>query len=240
MASADYDLDGDLDIFFTHLMNESNTLYKNNSKGYYQDVSNKVALSRDSFAYTGWATGFLHINEDIYPDLLIFNGAVADTNKSGMAKPNLEQANQLFLGSKSGKFQLVKDDKSLNISKVSRGAAFGDIDNDGDLDVVANNNDAAAEIFINQLNPVKWFGFNRIIDTRIEAMLINEESGLKYQLQLKIDGSYASSQDGRIIISDSQLESFDALNFYQDKKLLKSFKLDTLQNSNSYTTIKLK
>jgi len=236
MALSDYDIDGDMDIFFTHLMNETNTLYRNNGKGYFQDVTNRTRLSKGGFSYTGWAARFLMVNNDIYPDLLVFNGAVASESSQAMA---LEQANQLYLNSATSQFQTITNEPWLKDKRVSRGAAFGDIDNDGDSDIVINNNNARAQILYNNLNPEKWLGlsFGGNLSTIDKIVLSNPRQ--KFQIKYKTDGSYASAHDPRIVLNQAQLETFDAINISLvngNTLLLKVSELPL----NHYSKVKLK
>lgn len=237
LALNDYDLDGDLDVFFTHLMNESNTLYKNNGKGYYSDVTNRSKLSAQSFAYTGWATGFLMVNNDIYPDLVIFNGAVADASEKQTDDASLKQANQLFLNSNSAKFTHIKDEKWLLKKAISRGAAFGDLDNDGDTDIVVNNNNGSADILINNLNPKKWMGMKIQDELHRNFKVELYNSNTTMQLNNHTDGAYASAHDDRIVFNQAQLEGFEGIRIlFKNKILLEK----PLISNNKYTTIILK
>ena len=237
MAMADFDLDGDLDVFFTHLMNESNTLYKNNGNGYFSDVTNRSKLSAQSFAYTGWATGFLNVNNDIYPDLLVFNGAVADSSDKQTNMISLKQANQLFINSKSAQFSTVLAEQWLLKKANSRGAAFGDLDNDGDIDIVINNNNESVDVLINNLNPSKWMGIKIKDDLYRNLKIELYNSKTKMQINNQTDGSYASAHDDRIVLNQSQLEYFEGLRIFAGNKTL----LDIpLMANNTYKTFKLK
>ncbi len=236
LAMSDYDLDGDLDVFFTHLMNESNTLYNNNGKGFFSDVTNRSKLSTQSYAYTGWAAGFLMVNNDIYPDLVVFNGAVADASQKNKDQPSLKQANQLFLNAENKVFSQIKDEKWLNEKAVSRGAAFGDIDNDGDIDIVVNNNNGPADILINNLNPEKWMGI-KIIDPEnrsLKVELYNEKHAMR--LNTNTDGSYASAHDDRIVINQAQIEYYKGIRIISNSTILLE---KPLIHNNKYTTIKI-
>ena len=237
MAIADYDLDGDMDVFFTHLMNESNTLYKNNGKGYFQDVTNRSKLSRDSFAYTGWATGFLQVNDDIYPDLIVFNGAVADASNKDSAMSSLKQSNQLFLNSKEAKFSTIKNESWLLQKAISRGAAFGDIDNDGDVDIMVNNNNGKAELLLNNQNPKQWLGL--IIKQKnhknMNVELVHANKSM--QIYQQTDGAYASAHDNRLVLNQAQLQYFDSIRISIDKKTVLE---QPLTSTNKYTTLEIK
>lgn len=239
MAVNDFDLDGDLDVFFTHLMNETNTLYKNNGKGYFQDITNRSGLASNSFAYTGWATGFLMVNNDIFPDLVVFNGAVADSSDKSTEMSDLKQSNQLYLNSSKGVFKTINNEKWLQQKHISRGAAFADLDNDGDVDIILNNNNDKAEILINNLNPKKWIGINYINNTMKNIRVKLIKGTQEYLINSQTDGSYASAHDGRIVLNQAQLEYFDTLLISRQDKTIKSIQLSTL-TSNKYHTIPIK
>lgn len=237
MAVADYDLDGDEDVFFTHLMNESNTLYKNNGKGFFQDVTNRSKLSRESFAYTGWATGFIHVNNDIYPDLVVFNGAVADASDKNTAMTSLAQANQLFLNGPNAQFKTVTGQKWLMHEAVSRGAAFGDIDNDGDVDIMVNNNHGKAELLLNNLNPKHWLGLEFKQQEPANLMVELVHSSKNTRIHLRTDGAYASAHDDRLLLNEAQVAHFDRIKVTKKGKVI----LDQpLERQNKYISVELK
>ncbi len=237
MAIADYDLDGDEDVFFTHLMNESNTLYKNNGKGFFQDVTNRSKLSRESFAYTGWATGFIHVNNDIYPDLMVFNGAVADASDKNSSMASLAQVNQLFLNGPKAQFETVTNQKWLKQSAVSRGAAFGDIDNDGDVDIMVNNNHGKAELMLNNLNPSQWLGMVIKQQEPANIMVDLVHSSKNTRIHLRTDGAYASAHDDRLLLNEAQLGHFERIKISKNGQVV----LDQpLMKHNKYITVELK
>ncbi|MBL4659141.1 MAG: VCBS repeat-containing protein [Alcanivoracaceae bacterium] len=237
MAIADYDLDGDMDVFFTHLMNESNTLYRNNGKGYFQDVTNRSKLSRDSFAYTGWAAGFLLVNDDIYLDLVVFNGAVADASNKDSEMSTLMQSNQLYLNSKEAQFSTIKNESWLLQKAISRGAAFGDIDNDGDVDIVVNNNNGKAELLLNNQNPDEWLGIT-IKQKKYQNINIELSSATKkMQIYRQTDGAYASAHDNRLVLNQAQLEYFDKITISINKKTVLE---QPLISSHKYITLEIK
>ena len=233
MAVTDYDLDGDFDVFFTHLMNESNTLYKNNGKGFFQDVTNRSQLSTSSFAYTGWATNFIHVNDDIYPDLIVFNGAVAGSAESNDLE-TFKQPNQLYLNSANSQFTTITNETWLKNKAISRGAAFGDIDNDGDVDIIVSNNNSHPQILLNNLNPKNWLGIQLQNNSNIQIELTGSKG--KILIRNSTDGSYASANDSRLVFSDAQLKSFDKIQLSQSGKIIKEIPMAT---TNKYILVKL-
>lgn len=233
IAVTDYDLDGDFDVFFTHLMNESNTLYKNNGKGFFQDVTNRSQLSTSSFAYTGWATNFIHVNDDIYPDLIVFNGAVAGSAESNDLE-TFKQPNQLYLNSANSQFTTITNETWLKNKAISRGAAFGDIDNDGDVDIIVSNNNSHPQILLNNLNPKNWLGIQLQNNSNIQIELTGSKG--KILIRNSTDGSYASANDSRLVFSDAQLKSFDKIQLSQSGKIIKEIPMAT---TNKYILVKL-
>lgn len=236
MAVADYDVDGDEDVFFTHLMGETNTLYNNNGTGLFQDVTSRTRLASDGFSYTGWSSFFLMVNNDIYPDLLVFNGAVEDT-RSNDEEVNLKQANQLYVNQDGKQFKVITNENWLKYKDVTRGVAFGDLDNDGDMDMVVNNNNGQAQILLNNLNPKKWIGLKLDNISNLKILLSNPAQ--KYVLNTQTDGSYAAANDNRILLNQAQIENFQYIEFYNHNQLLKRMVLSTIP-SNKYQSIRLK
>ena len=154
IAASDFDGDGDIDIFLTHLEQETNTLYVNDGAGLFEDASIRSGLGPPSLAYTGFGAGWVDYDNDGWLDVMTVNGAVVDIEslkQSGDPYP-LHQTNQLFRNLGDGRFQEVTAHagEAFSLSEVSRGAAFGDLDNDGDIDVVVVSNNGPARLLLNE------------------------------------------------------------------------------------------
>ena len=128
----DFDADCDVDLFVTHLATETNTLYVNQG-GWFSDSSNQAGLAASSGPFTGFGTGWFDADNDGDFDLFSANGAVsaiAALREAGDAYP-LRQRNQLWLNNGLGRYSEVLDVPAFGALEVSRGVAFGDLDNDG-------------------------------------------------------------------------------------------------------------
>lgn len=140
VAFGDYDHDGWFDVFLTHFSDEYNTLYRNLGDGRFRDVSHSTDLAFPSWRWVGWGTAFGDFDHNGWEDLFVVNGHVFPQVDDYEAGTRFNEPSQLFLNFGSGKF---KEDPQVFTTgpAVSRGAAFGDFDNDGDIDVAVNNLD---------------------------------------------------------------------------------------------------
>ncbi|MCH8896466.1 MAG: VCBS repeat-containing protein, partial [Proteobacteria bacterium] len=168
--AADFDDDGDDDLFMTHLARETNTLYINDGTGWFEDQTVSMGLAKDSFSYTGFGVAWFDYDNDGWLDLLAVNGAVTHIEELVAAKDPYphHQPNQLYRNLGNGHYQDVSAEsgKVFELSEVSRGAAFGDIDNDGDTDVLITNNNGPARLLINQVGTRNhWLGLE-LVSTR--------------------------------------------------------------------------
>ncbi|MCZ6815123.1 MAG: CRTAC1 family protein [Planctomycetota bacterium] len=207
--AADFDGDGDEDLFMTHLDQESNTLYVNLGDGMFEDRTIQIGLHVASLRYTSFGTGFFDYDNDGWLDLLVLNGAVKIIEKLARAGDPypLHMPNQLFHNDGQGRFVEVTQQAgaAFQLSEVSRGAAFGDLDNDGDTDVVILNNNGPARVLLNQAdNRNHWLGL-RILDrsggrdslqARVEIV---GSDGKTLWRRVSTDGSYCSAGDPRVL-----------------------------------------
>ena len=205
--AGDFDNDGDLDLFMTHLLNETNTIYKNNGKGYFRDATSMTGLAEPSKGYTGFGTAFLDYDNDGWLDILAINGEVRQIQQqidAGIKLP-LAQANQLFHNDNASYTEITDLATVLSIEKVSRGIAIGDVDNDGDTDVLITNNNDKVQLLLNQVgNNNHWIGL-KLIDINGKFMLgstatITLTNGDKRTGRTHTDASYISANDPRILI----------------------------------------
>ena len=141
----DYDHDGRLDLFITNFDDDYNTLYHNDGKGSFTDVSYAAKVAAVSLPYVGWGTWFFDYDNDGWPDLLVINGHVYPQ------LPTYRQRNFVHHNNHDGTFTEVGEQLGAPFleKRTGRGAAFGDIDNDGDVDVVINNLDGPPQLLRN-------------------------------------------------------------------------------------------
>jgi hypothetical protein len=205
--AADYDASGAEDLFVTHLKRETNTLYRNDGQGWFSDVSAASGLGPPSLPYTGFGTRFADFDLDGRLDVFVANGAVTEESELAAAGDPFpyHQANQLFFNEGEGRFREVTGEAgaALSRSRVSRGVAFGDIDNDGRTDLVVVNVNGAVEVLLNRIGDAGgWIGLDPLVEgrpvtgARAWRVVSEEERVLR---RSRRDGSYASASDPRIV-----------------------------------------
>jgi enediyne biosynthesis protein E4 len=151
VALGDYLHAGRLSLFVTNFSEEYNTLYRNEGKLTFTDVSYASGTASSSLPYVGWGAGFFDLDNDGWLDLLVVNGHVypqVDTRDIGT---KYRQPKLLYINKRDGTFREASRDvgTALSVPRVSRGAAFGDLDNDGDIDVVVGDLDGPPMILRN-------------------------------------------------------------------------------------------
>ncbi len=206
--AADFDDDGDLDLFMVNLTGETNTLYVNQGEGVFRDRTAESGLGPPSFAMTGFGTGWLDFDNDSRLDLLVANGAVRilpEQAAAGVLLP-LRQRNQLFRNLGNGRFEEVGVEAGpvFELSEVSRGAAFGDLDDDGDLDVLLVNNHGRARLLLAATDPAHhWLGL-RLVEVRPARDMLGARAavtladGRVLTRRCHTDGSYLAASDPRL------------------------------------------
>jgi hypothetical protein len=152
IAAEDFDGDGDVDVLVTNLSREGSTLYRNNGRGEFQDASMELQIHHASLPYTGFGVGWFDYDNDGRLDLLAVNGAVTVIEALRGEPYPFHQKNQLLQAQADGKFRDVTAlaGPAMQLSEVSRGAAFGDIDNDGKVDVLITNNNGPVRLLRNE------------------------------------------------------------------------------------------
>ncbi|MCG8608759.1 CRTAC1 family protein, partial [bacterium] len=208
IAMGDIDNDDDFDLLVTHLRTESNTLYRYAGEYGFQDDSFVSGLAGTSLPYTGFGTGFFDYDHDGDLDLAIVNGRVSRgpllvTSESKGYWDDYAEPNFIFENQGASKFQDVSDASGFaNTIENSRGLAFGDVDNDGDLDLLVTNGGGPARLFRNQApNKGNW-----LIIRAIDPVLKRDAIGAKISVKLRTNHitrtitpgySYLSSSDPR-------------------------------------------
>jgi hypothetical protein len=149
----DYDLDGNLDIFKTNFADDTNVLYHNDGKGNFDDVTIRSGLGVET-RYVGWGTGIVDLDNDGFPDLFVATGSVyPEVEKKVPAYP-FRTPRLVFRNLGDGRFEELIEEAGSGIAEAhaSRGCAFGDFDNDGDMDVLVINLNEPPSLLRNDLS----------------------------------------------------------------------------------------
>lgn len=228
--AGDFDNDGDEDLVIANLTSEGTTLYGNDGRGFFEDWGVRVAIRPASLPYTGFGNAWLDVDNDGWLDVLTVNGAVRVVEKlvaAGDPYP-LHQPRQLFRNLGTGRFEDATNraGSALQRSTVARGAAFGDVDNDGDIDVLIGNSNGAAELLVNSVGQRNhWVGIRVVgqpgrtagraaagwrdmIGARVG---VERSDGRTIWRRSRSDGSYASANDPRVLIGLGQDPAISAV-----------------------------
>jgi len=225
--AGDFDNDGDDDLIVTELINQGSSLFVNDGSGTFEEQSIRVGIRHASLQYTGFGTAWFDFDNDGWLDILSVNGDVNENmrrvGRNGDPFPLAQR--KLLLRNVGGRFEDVTDraGRAFDLVDVGRGAAFGDIDNDGDTDVVVANDAGHVRLLINNVgNRNHWVGLRLVSATRNTPgrastrsaaaardafgarVAVVRQSGPTLWRRARADGSYASSNDPRVLVGLGQ------------------------------------
>lgn len=202
--TADYDNDGDLDIILTHYQAETNTLYQNDGSGIFWDVTAQTRIGEPTHLPLAWGTGFVDFDNDGWLDLFFANGHLHDNVEDLQEVGVYKQQNQLFHNLGNGTYSDITDKSGdgLRIKKSSRGAIFGDYDNDGDMDILVTNIGDAPDLLRNDTPPINNWISIKMIGKKSNRDAIGAKVKLKFGetlklMEVKSGGSYLSQNQFR-------------------------------------------
>jgi hypothetical protein len=208
--AGDFDNDGDDDLFITNWMAQMNVIYVNDGKAAFEDRRGATGLGPPSLAKTGFGTAWFDYDNDSWLDLLAVNGSVAIIEAQARARDPfpLKMPNQLYRNLGNGRFEDVtaRAGPAFSLSEVSRGAAFGDLDNDGDTDVTIGNAAGPLHLLVNEIGTRNhWVGLRLAGAGTTRDMLgarvsVIRADGSTLVRRARADGSYASSNDPRVLV----------------------------------------
>lgn len=242
--AGDFDGNGTQDVFVTHLMEETHTLFTNLGDAVFEDRTREAGLGMPGRRFTGFGTFFFDYDNDSWLDLLVVNGAVQlipELLRKGDPFP-LGQPNQLFRNTGKGSFVEVTDQAgpTFQLLEVSRGAAFGDIDNDGDTDVLVTNNNGPVRLLLNQVgNRNHWLGLRLagksgrdMLGASVEIVVTKNQI---LRRRTRTDGSYLSANDPRVLVGLGSATRVEAVRVYWPDGTVREWKAPSVDR---YTTLK--
>jgi hypothetical protein len=205
VAVGDYDANGYFDLYVTNFAEDTNTLYRNLGGMSFSDTTVGSGAASASRPHLGWGTGFADFDNDGWLDLFVANGHVYP-EVDGLAEiSRYLQPKELYRNLGNGRFTEISRRLGGDLTKPqpARGAAFGDYDNDGDIDVLVVNVNSRPNLYRNDGgNRGSWIGFRLIgvtsnrdaIGARVEI-----DAGGRTQVgEVRSGGSYLSHNDMRV------------------------------------------
>jgi hypothetical protein len=200
----DFNRDGKLDLIVTRYSRQPASLYRNERLGF-TDIASEIGFSQNTKTFVKWGTGFGDFDNDGWPDILIANGNFSSLTDVLEHEVRFREPLQLFRNVQGRSFEDVADQAGLNAEGLQsrRGTAFGDINNDGNLDFVVFNVNAPPSLFINQSRIANHRALFRLIGNKSNRLAIGarvsvEAGGMTQIDEVRGGGSYNSSNDTRL------------------------------------------
>jgi hypothetical protein len=203
-SAGDYNCDGWLDIFKTNFSDDTSSLYRNNGDGTFTDATVSAGMGLNT-RYLGWGCGFADVDNDGWQDVFLANGHVyPELEQAGLDTP-FKEPKILYRNLSNGRFEDVsaRAGPGLGLPRSARGVAFGDFDNDGDLDIVVNNMNDTPTLLRNDVgNQNRWLKVKTIgtrsnrtgIGARVRVVVGNHVQ----TDEVRSGGSYISQNDLRL------------------------------------------
>ena len=223
IAAGDYENNGHLDLVNTVFSDDSNVVFRNDGTGNFEDASDATGLGPPSVPFVGFGDGFLDFDNDGWKDLLVVNGHVyPEVDQHPEWGMSYAQRPLLFRNLHNGKFEEVPAVEGTGLATVSvaRGAVFGDLFNDGKIDVVINNLDGPP-LLLRNVNPdhnrwveLQLVGGRKSPRDAVGATVYLTAGGIRQRGDVLSGGSYLSSNDMRVHFGLGEAARIDAVEIH--------------------------
>jgi hypothetical protein len=206
IAIGDYNRDGKLDVYVSNFSDDYSVLFRNEGNGIFSDITFQAGLVEPTIPFLKWGTGFLDFDNDGLQDLFVANGHVFPIIDRQNWGTTWAERPQLFRNLDGTKFQEVPPATGSGLADVipARGAAFGDVFNDGHIDVVINNLDSVPTLLRNVVkNGNHWLTLRLVGGPKspkdaIGAKIFVTAGGVRQRADIFSGGSYGSNSDPRV------------------------------------------
>ena len=226
----DFNRDGNLDLFVTRYSKQPASLYKNEQDAF-SDVAPEIGLSQNTKTYVKWGTSFGDFDNDGWPDILIANGNFSSLTDVLENEARFREPLQLFRNLQGRSFENVADAAGLNAGALQsrRGTAFGDVNNDGNLDIVVFNVNGPPSLFMNESHTANHWAIFKLVGNKSNRLAIGarvtvEAGGIKQIDEVRGGGSYNSSSDTRLHFGLVKEAAIEKLEVRWPSGLLQEFK----------------
>lgn len=239
IASGDYDNDGDVDLYLTHFSFDYNTLYQNQGDFLFRDVTFEANLGTASMPLLGWGTGFVDFDNDADLDLFVANGHIYPEVDQFPSGTSMKQVPLVFRNQNGRRFQMLDPPAESPLSQpvIARGAAFGDLDGDGKVDVVLNCSDGSPRLFRNVTKASgHWLGVRLKSGgvgpgPAIGATVLVKAGTLRQRRDLLSGGSFASQSQLLLhfgLAESKQVESIEVHWPGGSRQIIRNPAIDTI------------
>jgi enediyne biosynthesis protein E4 len=205
LGISDYNLDGSLDILKTHFADDTAVLYRNDGKGNFEDVTNSAGLGVET-RFISWGAGIFDLDNDGFPDLFWVTGSVYPEIEKVLPNYPFKSPRIVFRNLRNAKFEELLDQAGPGIAALhaSRGCAFGDFDNDGDIDVLIMNLNEPPSLLRNDVT-----GKNHSLKVKLIGTKSNRSA-----IGARVTAHYGSKVQAQEVLSQASFYSANDLRLH--------------------------